>query len=476
MEGRADAVVARRTDPVRPLRIAWTHRVRPYRANATHLGGEGALRAWRGHVVVPAYAGPGGLDLGAILDRDGHVLHTLAAPPPHTRSRTFACPVVTWPDEGLVGGVHAERFQLLWIDLDGGSQLADTDLAERALATDQPFELTATSDGAVLVSTATAHANHDDLDWPLDPRLDAIYANVRRAPFEHHESATACVDRGGRTRWEAPGRVGCVADDVALLTEGSGRARAIVARRIADGGELWRREAVDAFVLGAIPMPAWSDDRIYVLDRGARRRQSWAREAELVRIHRIAPDAPMRTLLSIRAAARERDELYPITAPSIVSCLSTRTGAGLWHANVDGDVVSFACTPAWVACTIAGARGAIRVWRHDGTAVADARIEPFEPSESSWWPPDAGRWPCLAAGDATHVVVAQNRSKRQGGSRLYEAAIEAPDAPRWELALPAPCVGMPLFRWLRLLNRVPMAFAADAAFLRWGKRVYGLVP
>ena len=473
MEDRADPVVARRSDSVKPLRVAWNHKARMYRVDTNHLGSEGYLLAWQGRVVVPYYAGPEASDLASILDRDGTVVKTIEVPP-GTRVRAPTGPVVTWPDEGLVAGVHAERFQLIWIDLDGTSQTVATDLHARALASRPSFQLTPATDGAVIVSAATALASFEKLGWTIDLRLDSIYETVRRAPFEDCEYVSECRTRTAR-RWDAPGRVACVADDVAIMEEGSGIARYIVARRVSDGAECWRREAIDQFVLGTLPMPAWSDDRVYVLDRGARREQAWARETETAALHGIAADQPMRTILSVRAVARARDE-QRITAPSVLRCLSTRTGEVLWHAAVDGDVVSFYGHARWVACVVAGERSALRVWRHDGTAISDAPTQALEPSGSAQWPPDAARWPCVAWGDDEHVLVAQNRAKGHGGPRLYHATIECPDVALWETPLPAPCVSVPGFRHLRLLNRVPMAFTNDAAFLRWGKQVYGLLP
>lgn len=470
MEDRADAVVARWSDPVNPLRFAWKQRVRAIRTGSDRIS---SVLAWQGRAVAPYVAGPGANDIGSIVDRDGTVIGRIPAPAPHTRRRETTGPAITWPDEGLVAGVHAERFELVWIDLEGGSQVVPTPLSDRTLANQPLFQLVPTSDGGVFVSTPVAYANLEGLGWTIDPRLDSLYGISRRSPFDDFEYGSELVTRAGR-RWEAAGRVACVADDVAIFEEGSGAKRQIVARQVTDGGELWRRAAVDAFVLGSIPMPAWSDDRIYVLDRGRRRAQAWASETETARIHRVSADQPMRTLLSVRAVSRARDE-QAITAPSVITCMSTRTGEALWHVDVDGDVVSFYCHTTWIAIVIAGEQR-YRVWRHDGTPCADAAVDAAETTESSSWPPDAARWPCIAWGDDTHVAIAENRSKRQGGPRLYVARLEAPGTPRWEMPLPAPAVYAPQRRWLRLTNRVPMAFANDAAFLRWGKQLYGFLP
>ncbi len=453
---------------MKPLRIAWKQKARGYRVDASHLGGEGLVLAWQGRAVVPHYAGPGIPDIAVLVDRDGTALQQIITP---TRVyRTPAGPVVTWPDEGLIAGVHGERFQLLWIDLDGTSHAVDTELQDRSIVREAQFQLTATSEGGVLVSAPVAHANLDGLGWTIDLRLDSMYGAARRAPFADYDYATEHLTRDGR-RWEAPGRVGAIADDIAIMEEGSGASRQIVARRVADGGELWRSEAIDRFVLGTIPMPAWSDDRVYVLDRAARRKQSWAREAETAAIHRVSPDEPMRTILSMRPVSRAR--LEPLTAPSTLRCLSTRTGEELWHVDVDGDLVSFYCHAKWVAGVVTGMPGKLRVWRHDGTPVGEGAAAPHFPTTA--WPPDAGRWPCIAWGDDAHVVVAENRTKQVGPSRLYCATILSPDVPLWETPLPAPIVTAPLLRTLRLLNRVPMAFVDDAAWLRWGKQLYGLV-
>jgi hypothetical protein len=458
-------VVARRSDPVKPLRTAWKHRARGARAKVDHLGGEGHLLAWQGRFVVPYFADAGVADVCAILDRTGDTLQTIATPEPHGRLRSPSGPVITWPDETLALGILDEQVSVMWVDFGGASQVVSTDLAPTDYYA--RVDLLPSSGGEVFASVDAKQANPDGLGWSIDPRLDSIYLDARRAPFHDHEQVMRCVGRTG-VLWSAPGRPAAVADEIVIAEEGSGSARAIVARKIADGGELWRREAIDRFVLGTIPMPAWSDDRVYVLDRGDRRRQSWAREAETARIHGIATDAPMRTLLSIPAVQRARRELV-ITAPSIISCWSTRTGEPLWQTPVDGDVVSFRIHADWVAAVITGA---LRVWRHDGSLAGEAEI-PAD-AEPARWPPDPARWPSLVHGDAEHLYVAENRAK-PAGPRLYEARLGTPRTPIWEVPLPQNCVDAPVLRSLRLFNRVPIAFTQDAAVLRWGKQLYGFL-
>lgn len=470
MADRADAVVARRSDPVNRLRVAWKQKARQYRADATHVGSENLVLAWQGRAVLPHDAPSGSPDIATIVDRDGTRLRLIEAP--SRAQRTPAGPIVTWPEEGLVAGVHVQggTFQLVWIELDGVSHTVNT---EPATTHQDRYQLSATTTGGVMVSRPIHHANLDDVGWQIDVRLDAMYGTPRRAAFDDFAWTTELVTREGR-QWDAPGRVGAIADDVAIFEEGSGPTdRHIVARRASDGGELWRKAGTDSFVLGSIPMPAWSDDRVYVLDRGARRKQAWAREFEVANIHRVSADDPMRTILSMRPVSRAR--LEPLTAPSTLHCLSTRTGESLWHVDVGGDVVSFRCHASWVAAVITGNPGKLRVWRHDGTPVGEGTAWLHAPSMTNW-PPDPGHWPCIAWGEDAHLVVAQNRTTKDGGPRLYLAPIEAPDAIRWETPLPAPAVHMQLFRNLRLENRVPMAFVEDGAFLRWGKQLYGLLP
>ena len=474
MEDRADPVVARWSDPVKPLRSAWKQRARQYRADASHIGSEGILIAWHDRLVVPYFAGPGQDDIAAILDRSGDVLQTITTPRPHTRQRSPIGPVITWPDETLVAGLETDhRYSVMWIDPDGASQIIETDIQDHLPGLDRRFLVTPAADGDVFISVPSAVASFEGLGWTLDLRLDSIYGQTRRAPFEHHEYISQRIGRGG-IGWEMPGRVMCVADDIAICEQGSGLARSIVARRVSDGGELWRCSAVDAFVLGTIPLPAWSDDRVYVIERGDRRREAWARETETANLHGISPDAAMRTMLSIRAAARARVE-QPVESPSHLRCLSTKTGDVLWETPLTGDLVSFYCHATWVAAVVAGTTGFLQIWRHDGTSLARVAVDGAQATDS-WWPPDAARWPCIAHGDSEHVIVAQHRAKPDGGPRLYEAPLTAPDQPRWEVSLPVPAIHMPLFRWLRLLNRVPMAFTADGAFLRWGKQLYGYLP
>jgi hypothetical protein len=442
-----------------------------YRIDASHLGSEGYVLGWQGRAVVPSYAPVERTDVATIVDRDGTHLHNIDVPGASIRSPVG--PIASWPDEGLVLGVHADTFQVRWIDLAGESHVVDTDLQARALDNRRFFQLVATSDGGVIASAPTRLANLDGLGWSIDLRLDSMYGVARRAPFDDFEYVSVLVTPAGQG-WSAPGRCACVADDVAIFEEGGGAARAIVARRVSDAGELWRQAAVDAFVLGSIPMPAWSDDRVYVLDRAARRAQAWAREHETAAIHRVSADQPMRTIVTMGAVSRARNE-QPITAPSRLRCLSTRTGEELWHADVDGDVVSFHCHAKWVACVIASVRGQMIVWRHDGTVASESDTASHRANTPAQWPPDAARWPCIAWGDDEHLLVVQNRSKKQGDSRMYYAPIANPGEPLWETTLPAPAVSAPMFRWLRLVNRVPMAFVADAAFLRWGKQLHGFV-
>ena len=455
---------------MKPLRVAWKKRARLYRSGVDHVGSEGILLAWHDRLVVPYYAGPGQDDIAAIHDRSGDVLQTIPTPKPHTHHRSPIGPVITWPDETLVAGICGEQLQVMWIDPDGASHVVTT---EQQLKRDTRFLVTPSSDSEVFVSMQSTLASQDGLGWTLDRRLDSMYGTARLAPFEQYEYTSQRIARDG-VKWQVPARVVCVADDIAICEQGSGITRQIAGRRITDGVEIWQREGIDAFVLGTIPLPAWSDDRVYVLDRGERRRQSWAREIETANIHGISADQPMRTILSVRATTRARTE-QPITAPSLVRCLSTKTGEVQWEAALDGDVVSFYSHATWVAVVVAGTPGFAQIWRHDGTILAKGEVAALEPSDTSWWPPDAARWPCIAHGDAENVYMAQNRSKAQGGSRLYEAALARPEQPIWETPLPVPCVHMPLFRWLRLLNRVPIAFTKDAAFLRWGKQLYGFL-
>jgi hypothetical protein len=219
VEDRADAVVARRSDSVKPLRIAWKQKARGYRPDAGHLGGEGFVLAWRGRAVVPHYAGPGIPDIAVLVDRNGTSLQQIDTP--SRVHRTPAGPIVTWPDEGLIAGVHGERFQLLWIDLDGTSHAVDTELQDRSNVSRTQFQLTATTGGGVLVTSPVAVAKLDGLGWTIDLRLDSMYGTARRAPFDDYEYATEHVTRDGR-RWDAPGRVGAIADANAMMVGGSG--------------------------------------------------------------------------------------------------------------------------------------------------------------------------------------------------------------------------------------------------------------
>lgn len=443
-----------------------------YHADVSHLANEGYVLGWQGRAVVPSHAVAGHREIATIVERDGHRLQSIDVDGRDDRSPIG--PVATWPDEGLAMGIHRRGFQIAFLELDGSSRFVDTDLRDESARERRFFQLVATSDGAVIASAPTQRADLSAVGWSIDLRLDSIYATARLAPFDDFEYASTLVTRSGQG-WSAPGRAAVVADDIAIFEEGSGAERAIVARSVADARELWRRPAVDAFVLGAIPMPAWSDDRIYVLDRGDRRSQAWAREHETAGIHRVSADDAMRTMLSIRAVSRARAD-NPITAPAILACWSTRTGAELWHAKLDGDVVSFHCHPKWVACTLAGVRGNLLVWRHDGTLAGEGVADPVLPNSIGQWPPDAGRWPCIAWGDDEHLLVVQNRAKQQGGHRMYAAHVASPGVPRWETAMPAPAVNAPLLRHHRLVNRVPMAFVQDAAFLRWGKQLHGFLP
>ena len=443
-----------------------------YHPDVNHLANEGYVLGWQGRAVVPSHAVAGHREIATIVERDGHRLQNIDLDGRDNRSPIG--PIATWPDEGLVTGVHRRRFQVAFIELDGTSCLVDTDLNNESLHDRRFFQLVATADGAVIASAPTQRADLSNLGWSIDLRLDSVYATARRAPFEDFECAATLVTRAGQG-WSVPGRAAVVADDIAIFEEGSGAKREIVARQVADARELWRRSAIDTFVLGAIPMPAWSDDRIYVIDRGDRRKQAWAREQETAAIHRVSATDPMRTMLSVRAVSRARGE-NPITAPAILACWSTRTGTELWHAKLDGDVVSFHCHPKWVACTLAAVRGKLLVWRHDGTLAGEGVATPLLPYGAGQWPPDAGRWPCLAWGVDEHVLVVQYRSKKQGGHRMYAARIASPDVPVWETAMPVPVVNVPQLRYHRLVNRVPMAFVQDAAFLRWGKQLHGFLP
>ena len=293
-----------------------------YRIDASHLGSEGYVLGWQGRAVVPSYAPVERNDIATIVDRDGTHLQNIDVPGVQIRSPVG--PIASWPDEGLVAGVHAGSFQVRWIELQGESHVVETDLQLRALENQRFFQLAATSDGGVIASAPERLVNLDGLGWSIDLRLDSMYGMARRAPFDDFEYTSSLVTRAGQG-WSAPGRAACVADDVAIFEEGGGATRAIVARRVSDASELWRHAAVDAFVLGTIPMPAWSDDRVYVLDRAARRAQAWAREHETAAIHRVSPDEPMRTIVTMRAVSRARTE-QPITAPATLRCLSTRTG------------------------------------------------------------------------------------------------------------------------------------------------------
>jgi hypothetical protein len=357
-------------------------------------------------------------------------------------------------------------FELVWVDLDGASHAAEipvaTPVARRASS------LVATTDGGVLVSTNVANVDLEKVEWPIDRRLDDIYNDERRRPFDDHEYVTDCVD-AARVRWHAPGRAVCVADETVILEEGAGMTKQIVARD-ASGAELWRQPAVDQFVIGACPIPAWSEDRVYVYDRAARRRESWSREAELARAHEVNLQHPMPAMIAMRERARGR-AAYPIVAPSQLVCTSARAGSSHWRVELPGDIVSSFIHPAWIACIVAGSVAAmLHVWRHDGAQLATV---PLAARGMSVWPPDPAHFPCIVHGDDMHVVVAENRTKRDG-ARLYALRVDAPGAVLWEMPLPAPCVVAPLMRWLRLFNRVPITFAGDAGFLRWGKQLFGL--
>jgi hypothetical protein len=457
-------VVARRSDPVKPLRQAWRWRARVYHRGHRRFPSDGVVLAWQGRVVVPPYGSPRAEDHGVILDRDGAELEQLPALPAHSRMSLPVGPVITWPDEGLVAGmVDTRTFDLSWIDLDGASHVVPTELGAGA---QEDWQLTPSNDGGVFVSVAIADTNYANLGWTIDPRLDAVYGHIRCAPFPDHEYRSEYVTRAG-SRWLADGRVAAVADDVVVLDEGSGASRHIVARRLADGGELWRRPAVDAFVLGTLPMPAWSDDRVYVVDRGARRAQAWAQETESANIHGLDAERPMRTMLTVGAVAAARQGV--VTAPSILSCLSTRTGDPLWTLAVAGDIVSFHCHTTWAAFVVAGEEK-LHVVRHDGTPVGDGGIVAQIGGES-WWPPHPTLWPCIVGGDEEHVIVVENQPRRLSARRCAR-----PGDIVWETPLPSSVVYAPqAARYFRLINRAPVALTADAAYVRSGKHVYGFL-
>jgi hypothetical protein len=369
--------------------------------------------------------------------------------------------------------IHAEKsLDVVWIDLDGASQVLKTDLGARAIASaHRPFEISAAADGVAILSVAVADAKHPLDGWTITDPADRLYRDLKRWPFDDHEYETECLTRTTR-RWSCPGRAASVADEVVVFEE----AAHLVGRRVADAGELWRLDRHDQFVLGTIAMPAWSDDRVYVVDRGDRRRAAWAREAAAANIHGLDMASMFQRASTARLHVLTREQQY-LAAPSILRCLSTKTGDQLWQARLDGDIVSFHAHAKWVACMVGNERGDLHVWRHDGTLVAKETPAVGQPIDRAWWPPDPSRWPCIVSGDDDHVLVIQNgHAPASIESRLYQASIEAPATPVWQTTLPGPFVNMPLFRWFRLLNRVPIAFVTDGAVLRWGKNLHGLLP
>ncbi len=466
---------------MKPLAPAWRRIARWYRSGGSHLGADAPVVVWRGRVIAPYAAHPGATEIASIFDRAGEVVRTIPAPAPAPRMaiREPVGPAVLWPEEELVLGVYVEdrerRFDLMWIDLDDAAECTAVTFAQD-IERRSRVSIEATPDGAVLVSAGVRDMSMiQHPDWPLPAALNVFYSTIMRWPCEDDTRITRCVRRRGAA-WEVAGRVACVADDVVVLEEDAQIAKQIVGRRTSDGTELWRIAAADCFVLGSIPMPAWSDDRVYVLDRAARRRQAWAREAAAARANNLVGGNPFQAAAATRYLARFRDG-EPLTTATALRCLSARTGAELWRVDVAGDIVSFRAHPRWIAIVAAGRRaGALRTFRHDGTPIAEVGVDEWiDGAESSLWPPDPTRWPCIAWGDDEHLVVAHNRPRRDGAALLYAVPIDRPAEPRWDMPLPAPCVSGPRFSSLRLVNHVPMAFLPDAAVLRWGKHLHGFV-
>lgn len=461
---------------MKPLRIAWNQRVRRDESDVHDISSDSQLvMPWRGHAVVPHVAGLGAKDIGVVVDRDGNVVRTLDAPRPYDRPRYPFGIATAWPDEGIAIGVQSawnesDTIELLWVDL-GGASMLDSHLRDKP-RTRMRKTILPTTDGGMLFSTAITNVELGDVGWPAELPLADHYETYRRSPFDDHVYTTDCIDPA-KPRWHASGRAACVADDVVVLEEGAAMSKQIVARRASDGGELWRQPARDRFVLGTVPIPAWSDDRLYIYDRGDRRQRSWEREAMLVRQYPVDLQRPLEAYTQTVARARQRRE-HPITGASRLACASARLGTLHWETELPGDIVSFLTHPAWVACVVAGrSSGAIHVWRHDGAPIAAGTIASPEEHDATW-PPDASQWPCIAHGDEEHLVLAQNRGRRRGGPRVYAVRLDAPDAMVWEVRVEDSTVLAPYKQTLRLLNRAPIAFAGDAAYLRFPKLLLGL--
>jgi hypothetical protein len=413
---------------VKPLRIAWKHRV-PIGGSdwVHHLDNERLVIAWRGHGVVTY--GTDSDEIGAIFDRDGHLVRRIAEPT-GGRERYPMGLVTTWPDEGLALGMMRDRYEVVSVELDGASRIVSFDVQP---GTTQ--KLLAMPDGGLLVSIVTGSGEPGRVDGP-----SGLDKELRQRPFEDGIYTTSCID-AGQLRWRAPGRAACVADDLVILEERAGSEKAIVARRGTDANEVWRQPALDRFVLGAVPVPAWSDDRIYLYDRGEMRRAVW-----------------------------ERGLVY--AASTHVTCASSRTGARHWSTDLGGDVVSFFVHPAWVAWIVArGALPTLHVHGHDGTRICGEALLPVESPEAKW-PPGSG-WPCIVHGDEEHVLVVQRESV-EGDSAHLTAIRLASGKIAWTTPLATYLPARPALRTQRLLNEVPIAFAEGVAYFRSGPQLLGL--
>jgi hypothetical protein len=411
---------------MKPLRIAWKHRV-PLGGSETlhHLDNERAVIAWRGHGVV-SYGATQDNELGAIFDRDGHLIRRIVELAGR-RDRYPMGLVTTWPDEGIAMGFMQDRFEVVYVDLDGAPRVVAFDAVPH---TSQ--RLVAMADGGLLVSTPGDLVDPGRVDWQ-----ESLDRDLWQRPFEDRVYVTDCIEPG-RPRWRVPGRAACVADDVIVFEEGAGSEKSIVARGAADGSELWRQPALDRFVLGTMPVPAWSEDRIYLYDRGERRRAVWNRQ----------PPPPAR-----------------------VTCASSRTGAAQWTVDVDGDVVSFLAQPTWVAWVVVrGPDAVLHVHRHDGARVCEVALVSAEAPEQKW--PPAFGWPCVVHGDEEHVLVVQRTADREGG-QLSAIRTEHGDF-AWHSPLASYLPTSPAVRTQRLLNQAPIAFADGVAYFRSGAQLFGL--